>query len=89
MARMGSMIFITKLLLIKLAAILNSLPSPTSNNELIDKWTIKNNMRKIPVILIKNFCPMDEVKNLLIKFNFSRTLIILRKKLQIPVYKQI
>jgi hypothetical protein len=35
-------------------------------------------MRNIPVILMKNFSPMDEVKNLLIEFNFNRTLYKLR-----------
>jgi hypothetical protein len=75
------MIFIIGLLLIKFAALLNNSPSPKSNKELIVKWTFKKTMRNNPVILMKNFCPMDEVKNLLIEFNFYRTLV----KLQISL----
>lgn len=60
----------------KFAAVLNKEPSPNSNNEFIVKWTTKNIMRNSPVILMKNFCPMDEVKNLVIEFNFFRTLFL-------------
>ena len=72
------MTFINGLLLIQFAAILNNSPSPKSNKEFTVKWTHKNIMRNNPVILMKNFCPMGEVKNLLIEFNFYRTLVNLQ-----------
>jgi len=67
----GSIILIAGFVDIKFAPILKSSPvSSKTSNRFTIKWTPINNTRKSPVMLIRNFCPMDAVKNLLITVHY-------------------